>query len=603
MSGAGIWVGPSRRPDTYRLVRVVGGGGEGEVWKAEFEVAPGRTKPVAVKRLAGDCSVADTDAWERQGLVLQDLATPGLVDVLELFVGPDKHRYGARTPTDGRLFRYLAMEWLDGVPLPEWLEANGSASFSARVQLLRTVARALDDLHTASRDDVAVCHGDVKPANIVVDDHGTAVLVDLGLTGAVDAPRRSGWSPGYAAPELVAGTHLPGPETDLYAFAMTAVHLVTGADPPTCPDGTVDRTAMTAQVAAARCFSDREPAARAFLGAVLSVVDAPRGARQSASQWLSTLASSTSLTTVLGAAAVGTPGTDGVATRLSQARREPVTPLRTAAARRLPLPALAATAIALVLFGVGGAWWVGRDGGTTSAVAAPSAATAGQAGVAGRLPASGTMGSTAGSPGPVTSSTGVAQRATVGTTFSHAGTTSGPAGDGSRGATSAAGGFSSSSSVRSSVRSSGSSTKSKRASASTSTSSTSPAPPAVVRVAHYGCTNDNSDIGHYVSANHYWQNEFTAQGSVIDGISVQLGAAADGRDHRALVGVYTGSALAGAVVETVVSVSGYGGVSTSVPATRVAPGQHLYLAVRGIGDFTAYDNRSGCFIGSVVGTT
>jgi hypothetical protein len=37
-----------------------------------------------------------------------------------------------------------------------------------------------------------------------------------------------------------------------------------------------------------------------------------------------------------------------------------------------------------------------------------------------------------------------------------------------------------------------------------------------------------------------------------------------------------------------------------VPLT-VSPGQLLYLTVVGIGDFTAYDNRSDCFIGTVEG--
>jgi hypothetical protein len=130
------------------------------------------------------------------------------------------------------------------------------------------------------------------------------------------------------------------------------------------------------------------------------------------------------------------------------------------------------------------------------------------------------------------------------------------------------------------------------------------AAPAPVPVTHYSCANDNSNRGHYIPAGRYWQNAFTARGTRITGGFVLIGAAADGHSHTARVGIY-GSAGLGVPLATVdVNTSGYDGETFALPQPLdVRPGQQLFLTVVGVGDFTAYDNVSGCFIGRVDGTS
>jgi hypothetical protein len=131
-----------------------------------------------------------------------------------------------------------------------------------------------------------------------------------------------------------------------------------------------------------------------------------------------------------------------------------------------------------------------------------------------------------------------------------------------------------------------------------------PPPPTVKDVVHYDCANDNSNIGKYVPSGHYWQNIFTAQGSRITGGWVLIGANTDGGDHRARIGIYGSPGLGSPLATVDVQVTGYDGEAFSLPgALAVSPGQQLYLTVLGVGDFTAYDNRSGCLIGRVNGTT
>jgi hypothetical protein len=128
-----------------------------------------------------------------------------------------------------------------------------------------------------------------------------------------------------------------------------------------------------------------------------------------------------------------------------------------------------------------------------------------------------------------------------------------------------------------------------------------------VAVTHYSCPSDNSNNGHYVPANHYWEQDFTVHGTGITGGYLLLGANQGDHDHTAHIGIYTGSNRGGALAEVQVQVVGYEGVSFSFPSPiAVSPGQHLYIAATGVGDFTAYDQANvngaeGCFIGRVDG--
>ena len=126
-------------------------------------------------------------------------------------------------------------------------------------------------------------------------------------------------------------------------------------------------------------------------------------------------------------------------------------------------------------------------------------------------------------------------------------------------------------------------------------------------VTHYNCPSDNSNNGHYVPYNHYWEQDFNAQGTSITGGSLALGANVGDHDHTAKIGIYTGSNRTGALAEIQKQVVGYGGLDFTFPTPiSVTPGQHLYIAATGVGDFTAYDQQvqngvEGCFIGRIDG--
>lgn len=135
-----------------------------------------------------------------------------------------------------------------------------------------------------------------------------------------------------------------------------------------------------------------------------------------------------------------------------------------------------------------------------------------------------------------------------------------------------------------------------------------PPPPSSTAVTHYNCGGTPNAFGHYVPAGKHWGDSFVAQGSRITGGLLQIGANPDGGNHQARIGPYTGGpyTLSGELGAVIVNVSGYGGVNFTFPQpVAVSPGQGLWVAATGIGDFTAYDQNNGgvdgCFIGRLDG--
>jgi serine/threonine protein kinase len=243
-----FWVGPTDAPDTYRLVSLIGGGGEGEVWKAVLRLSADGQRQVAVKM----CPARDdADQFQNFGHLLRSLAHPGLVRVTDVFRGPVKHRRAEATasPEDQAAVEYVIMDHVQGTNLREWVADHPHATVSERLRLLGMVAAALDEMHSGSMTDVAVAHGDVKPSNIVVRPDGSAVLVDLGLSCLEDADGRRGRSVAYAAPELRKPGSRATPAADRYAFAVTTAHLLTGEPPPLDDSAELDVGALRRQLA------------------------------------------------------------------------------------------------------------------------------------------------------------------------------------------------------------------------------------------------------------------------------------------------------------------------------------------------------------------
>lgn len=224
MTGDGLYVGPAEAPDKYRLIHQVGGGGEATVWKGDHLIDDGH-EYVAIKKLLSEQVIDEwKDRWLEQAELLRHIRHPGVVGVHAAFISAAPHHKGDTEPAGRTL--YLVMNWVDGDDLHDWQPAGRKEAFRTLTQ----IAEILDHLHSgrATQSRRPVIHGDLSPANVMINSDGQAVLIDFGLSRmrSHEAAVPMGTS-GYLAPEVLAEGRY-SPASDRYAFGCLAVYLLTG---------------------------------------------------------------------------------------------------------------------------------------------------------------------------------------------------------------------------------------------------------------------------------------------------------------------------------------------------------------------------------------
>ena len=215
---------PSHPPfGKYEILRELGRGGMGVVYEAMDTQLHRR---VALKMLLagipGDAqeSQFEEERFLREARLSANLAKhPNLVSVYEAGV------------IDGK--RYLAMEFIDGLPMSKWRKA-GSITIRQQVKVLRDAVLAV---HHAHRQDVV--HRDLKPDNILIDVQGQPHVTDFGLAKTVGQNARvsltaSGMvvgTPAYMSPEQAIGEKSLDHRTDIYAIGVMLYETLTGRLP------------------------------------------------------------------------------------------------------------------------------------------------------------------------------------------------------------------------------------------------------------------------------------------------------------------------------------------------------------------------------------
>jgi serine/threonine-protein kinase len=203
----------------FRLVRLLGRGGMGEVYLAE-STQGGFVQQVALKLLKRGM---DSDeilrrfVQERRILAqLNHAHIAGLVD--------------GGVSADGR--PYYAMEYVAGESLTDYAH-NHALGARERVQLMALICDAV--AHAQSR---LVVHRDLKPSNILVDTDGQPRVLDFGIAKILSDSGEEGLtrtgvralSPAYAAPEQIHGEPV-STATDVYALGVVIYELLCGQLP------------------------------------------------------------------------------------------------------------------------------------------------------------------------------------------------------------------------------------------------------------------------------------------------------------------------------------------------------------------------------------
>lgn len=136
--------------------------------------------------------------------------------------------YDAGLTDDGIYF--FAMELIDGETVETKIEREGALDFVETVSIALHIAEALE----YAWDRQKLTHGDIKPANIIINRHGEAKLADLGLAKSAYEERvvEVMATPMYAAPELIRGDkEQVGVKSDIYSFGITLYHMLAGEPP------------------------------------------------------------------------------------------------------------------------------------------------------------------------------------------------------------------------------------------------------------------------------------------------------------------------------------------------------------------------------------
>jgi tRNA A-37 threonylcarbamoyl transferase component Bud32/SH3-like domain-containing protein len=220
MATDGSWTG--KTIGKYRLVEPLGRGGMAEVYKA---YQPGLDRYVAVK-LMHSFLAEDKDflaRFQREAKLVASLRHPNIVQVHDF-------------DTEGGMY-YMVMEYIDGETLKSRLqnleERNQWISIDEAVRIILSIGSALKYAHR-----MGMVHRDVKPANVMIDTHGSVILTDFGIAkifagGAGTQLTASGamvGTPSYMSPEQ--GLGQAGDErSDIYSLGVMLYQMVTARLP------------------------------------------------------------------------------------------------------------------------------------------------------------------------------------------------------------------------------------------------------------------------------------------------------------------------------------------------------------------------------------
>ncbi|MER7608389.1 protein kinase [Nocardioides sp. NPDC127503] len=204
----------------YRLHRLLGRGGMGEVWQAA-DIRLERWVAVKVVETSADPKV--TERFRREALSTTAASHPGTVQV---------HDVGVEQTTEYGSIVYLVMELLPGPTLADRLEKQGRFTVEEASEAMVQVARTLTAVHSSG-----IIHRDIKPSNLVYDGDGRIRVLDFGIAQLANhqaerltSTRHVMGSLPYISPEQAAD-NVVGPPSDIYALGCVYFELLTGRAP------------------------------------------------------------------------------------------------------------------------------------------------------------------------------------------------------------------------------------------------------------------------------------------------------------------------------------------------------------------------------------
>lgn len=206
-----------QRLDEYHLETLLGQGGMARVYRG-LDVRLKREVAIKVIDKPFRADPDYTRRFEQEAQALAQLEHPHIVRL---------YHYG-----EARGLLYMVMQYVEGLRLDQLLATyrqKGQFIEPERAsRIIREIGAALDYAHHRG-----VIHRDVKPANIILNQQGQAILVDFGLALLTEVGTRGEalGTPHYMAPEQVRSSANVVPQSDLYALGVILYEMFTGRVP------------------------------------------------------------------------------------------------------------------------------------------------------------------------------------------------------------------------------------------------------------------------------------------------------------------------------------------------------------------------------------
>src|SRR6059036_934251 len=201
--------------EEYEILEELGRGGMAIVFKAKEKQLE---REVAIKVLPFSLAFDKefVERFQREARTSARLEHPNIIPIY-------------RVGKSGRII-YFVMKFLRGKPLSSILAARGSLPPAEIKRILAEVGRALAYEHKKE-----IVHRDIKPDNIMFDEHGHAVVTDFGIAKAASGGKLTGTgmsigTPHYMSPEQAKAQPLDG-RSDLYSLGVVAYQCLTGGVP------------------------------------------------------------------------------------------------------------------------------------------------------------------------------------------------------------------------------------------------------------------------------------------------------------------------------------------------------------------------------------
>jgi serine/threonine-protein kinase len=211
--------------DKYKLVRLIGEGGMGNVYEGEHVIL-GRSAAVKVMHSEYLEREGSVERFQREAQAASAIGHPNIIEVLD--IGP---------ADDGTVF--MVMELLDGESLEDVLGRLGKLAADRSVAIVLQVLSALNAAHA-----MGIIHRDLKPANVFIAtdkrgreevkllDFGVAKVLDTSLFDtALTAPGAILGTPNYISPEQARGSKDIDHRIDLWSAGVMLFEMLTGELP------------------------------------------------------------------------------------------------------------------------------------------------------------------------------------------------------------------------------------------------------------------------------------------------------------------------------------------------------------------------------------